>query len=413
MRPTIRLLFIPREAYPTDRVRINVLFGRELLSRGHKIDLVMQAADENIPSGCHEWFGRTVWVGPTDSRNGFLHRIRKHWRGILHDLRSLRLVQPSQYDGVLVSDKFLLACFALTVAHRRRMKFIFWLTFPYPEIELQSSRDRSARYPWIARIRGLVSGWVLYNWILSRSDYVFVQSDRMKHNICAHGIDAEKMSPIVTGFDLRSITAVRRETKSGQRSPVVVAYLGTLGAARHLEMLVEMLALLRNAGTNTRLLFVGSADRPRDQLMLGHRAERLGISGHVEITGFLPQRQALERVACADICLSPIFRSPILDVGSPTKLIEYLALGIPVVANDHPEQRQILHESRAGVCVPWGARHFARAVGWLMQRSAEERTAMGARGRAWVEANRTYARIADDVERTCLTVLASSNWVRK
>jgi glycosyltransferase involved in cell wall biosynthesis len=404
---------MPRESYPTYRVHINALFGRELLSRGHAIDLIMQAADESVSSGPHEWFGRTVWVGSTDSRDGFLHRIRKHWRGLLHDVRSLRLLQLSQYDGVLVSDKFLLACVALPIAHYRGMKFIFWLTFPYPENELQCARDRTARYPWVARIRGLVSGWALYKWILPRCDHVFVQSERMKHDICAHGIDAEKMSPILMGFDLGSISAVSRKTKDGQQPSVTLAYLGALDAGRHLEVLVDMLAVLRNAGTDARLLFVGNADRLHDQLMLEHRAEGLGISRHVEITGLLPQSQALERVASADVCLSPIFRSPIFDVGSPTKLIEYLALGIPVVANDHPEQQQILRESRAGVCVPWGARHFARAVTWLMQRSVEERSAMGERGRAWVEANRTYARIADDVERMCLTVLTSRDGVRK
>ncbi len=112
-------------------------------------------------------------------------------------------------------------------------------------------------------------------------------------------------------------------------------------------------------------------------------------------------------LASADICLSPIHRSPILDVGSPTKLIEYLALGMPVVANDHPEQKVILQASRAGVCVPWGAQYFARAVRWLMRRSPAEREAMGSRGRAWVETNRTYALIAADVERTCIAVLAA------
>jgi glycosyltransferase involved in cell wall biosynthesis len=86
--------------------------------------------------------------------------------------------------------------------------------------------------------------------------------------------------------------------------------------------------------------------------------------------------------------------------------VEYLALGCPVVANDHPEQRLILRESRAGVCVPWGARHFARAVRWLMARSQAERAAMGSRGRAWVECNRTYARIADQMERTLIAVVA-------
>jgi len=56
--------------------------------------------------------------------------------------------------------------------------------------------------------------------------------------------------------------------------------------------------------------------------------------------------------------------------------------------------------------VPWGAGHFARAVRWLMARSRVERTAMGTRGRAWVEKNRSYARIADEMERAFTTILA-------
>ena len=93
--------------------------------------------------------------------------------------------------------------------------------------------------------------------------------------------------------------------------------------------------------------------------------------------------------------------------GSPTKLVEYLALGLPVVANDHPEQRLILRPSRAGVCVPWGAQYFARGV--LVDETQSGRACGdGARGRAWVEANRTYARIAADVERTYFAVLGST-----
>jgi glycosyltransferase involved in cell wall biosynthesis len=126
----------------------------------------------------------------------------------------------------------------------------------------------------------------------------------------------------------------------------------------------------------------------------------------MEVTGFLPQSAALARVQTADICLSPFFPSPVLCSTSPTKLVEYLALGCPVVANDHPEQRLILRESRAGVCVPWGAAYFARAVCWLMTRTPEERVAMGTRGRAWVEKNRTYSRIADDVENAFTRILA-------
>jgi glycosyltransferase involved in cell wall biosynthesis len=107
----------------------------------------------------------------------------------------------------------------------------------------------------------------------------------------------------------------------------------------------------------------------------------------------------------ADICISPFFPTPVLRSTSPTKLVEYMALGMPVIANDHPEQKLVLRQSRAGLCVPWGAKYFARAVRALMSLSAERRTEMGQRGLAWVRENRTYTRIADDVEGKYVSLL--------
>jgi glycosyltransferase involved in cell wall biosynthesis len=262
-----------------------------------------------------------------------------------------------------------------------------------------------ARYPGLTRLRGRLNGRLLYRWILPRADHVFVQSDRMKRDVCARGADPTKTSSIVTGFDLTGIAPAPPRSRAAD-SPVVVAYLGTLNAMRRLDVLVDMLADLRRGGMDARLLLVGGSPDPRDRRLLETRAAALHVTRWVELTGALPQHDALRRIAAADVCISPIHRSPILDVGSPTKMIEYMALAMPVVANDHPEQRLILRATRGGVCVPWGARHYARAVRWLMSRKPEERAAMGARGRAWVERHRTYARIADEVEGVCLDVVA-------
>jgi hypothetical protein len=43
-----------------------------------------------------------------------------------------------------------------------------------------------------------------------------------------------------------------------------------------------------------------------------------------------------------------------LNPASPTKLVEYMALGKAVVANDHPDQRMVLEQSGAGICVTVG-----------------------------------------------------------
>ena len=76
----MRMLFFPAERYPTDRVRINVLFGHELLSRGHAIDLVMQAGDARTPAGPKNWHGSTVFVGPAGRADTLSRRLRRLWR---------------------------------------------------------------------------------------------------------------------------------------------------------------------------------------------------------------------------------------------------------------------------------------------------------------------------------------------
>ena len=141
---------------------------------------------------------------------GRLHRMHKHLLGVRHDLRSLRVARRADYDGILVSDKFLVAAIAPLLLLRRKMKLLFWLTFPIPEVHLQTARDASARYPILTWMRGVLEGWLLYKWILPRSDHVFVQSERMKRDICAHGIDRAKVSPILTGFSPADILPVDR-----------------------------------------------------------------------------------------------------------------------------------------------------------------------------------------------------------
>jgi glycosyltransferase involved in cell wall biosynthesis len=392
------MLFFPRETFPTERVRLTALFGRELLGRGHAIDLVMQAADTDVRVGRHDWSGRSVWVGPTDDGDGLLGRTRKNLLGVLHDLRWLFKATRKDYDSVLVSDKYLLATVAIVVARLRGLRFLFWLTFPYHEAHLTLGREAPTRNRRLVLLRGIVARDFLYRWILPRCDHVFVQSQRMLDGFSSRGVDPSRMTAIVTGIDLDGIAPRSMAAPAASSHCLTVGYLGTLVPERRLEVLIDMLAELRRHGVSARLLLVGDGARPEHRRLLEAHAARLNLSDQIEITGFLPRREALTRIQESDVCISPFYPSTILEVASPTKLVEYLALGIPSVANTHPDQAVILRESRAGVCVPWGARHFARGVRWLATRSLDELNAMACRGREWVSAHRTYARIADSFE---------------
>ena len=87
-----------------------------------------------------------------------------------------------------------------------------------------------------------------------------------------------------------------------------------------------------------------------------------------------------------------------------------MALAKPVIANDHPEQTQVIDASGGGLHVPWDETRFAEAMITLLRNPvlAEE---MGRKGRAYVAQHRCYSAIAEHVGRAYLSILSATKAV--
>jgi glycosyltransferase involved in cell wall biosynthesis len=68
-------------------------------------------------------------------------------------------------------------------------------------------------------------------------------------------------------------------------------------------------------------------------------ADRLGLGPDVTFTGRLPDEEVLSVLSTADVCLAPDPRNPLNDVSTMNKVVEYMAVGRPVVAYDLREAR--------------------------------------------------------------------------
>jgi glycosyltransferase involved in cell wall biosynthesis len=175
-------------------------------------------------------------------------------------------------------------------------------------------------------------------------------------------------------------------------------YLGTLARSRRLETIVDAFALVHQRFPESTLLFVGDGDVPSERRDLEARVSRLGLENAVTFTGFIPMAEAWCIVASANVCLSPFPPSVVQDTASPTKLVEYMALGKTVVANTHPEQSAILDDCGAGVLVDWGSDAFAHGIVWAFA-EPQEAADRARRGPTWVRLHRDYASIAAGVNR--------------
>jgi glycosyltransferase involved in cell wall biosynthesis len=155
-----------------------------------------------------------------------------------------------------------------------------------------------------------------------------------------------------------------------------VVYVGSVTRARGAVELVDVAGLIaRKTGGALRMTVVGPA-APDVEDLLRSAAD----DGVLDWPGFLPSEQALALVAGSIAGLSLLHDEPNYRVSMPTKVMEYMALGVPVVTTPLPLATELVEDAECGVVVPFGdARAAADAVLDLWA-DPHRRRAMGAAG---------------------------------
>lgn len=393
MKKTIHLLFVSHESWPTFRPDVAVLFGKYLPRLGITSDLVTEH-DLSATSELVAWGGgQALLCEVPHSRSG--QYLAKSW----HNVRMLLGADKSRYDGIQVRDMPVAALAGLVLARLKGMPFFYWMSFPQSEGQIARARARGPkagmRY-WFPLIQGTVGKWLLYRVVLPRTDHIFVQTQKMLADVVEQGIPAERMTPVPMGVDLEvarpdQVLPSDDPRLDGRR---VVVYLGALDQARNIETLFEMLAIVRTRIPDILLVLAGDTQDADHRAWLKSEAERLGVAELILWTGWLPTAQAWRYVRAAEVGLSPIPRGFLLDCGSPTKAIEYMALGLPVLGNDNPDQAQVVMEGEAGICVTLEPQAFAQALLSLLDDSARRRQ-MALSGQRYVRQARSYDRLAE------------------
>ncbi|HKY02821.1 MAG TPA: glycosyltransferase family 4 protein [Burkholderiales bacterium] len=402
-RPSFYGLYATREKHPTYRVDLTELFSAGLTRKGHRIDWHMQAIDRSPTETVSLASGGKVFVGRAFGGASLWRKVFNQLAGLRHDFRLYRLAQREDYDFVQVRDKTFAALVGLLAARSRGIPFFYWMSFPYPEADRFRANDPemniSLTLRSFYRLRGAWTAWLLYRVILPRASHVFVQSDRMKDDVARRGVVPEQMTAVPMGINLEQVGATNGEEAT---TPTLV-YVGSLVRLRRIDFLLHMLKRVHEQVPEAELLLVGDGPA-RDMAFLKSETQRLGLTSKVRYTGFVPMSEAWTYIQHATVCLSPLRPNPILDAGTPTKVIEYMAFNRVVVANRHPDQSKLLEESGAGYAVEYESDAFAQAVIELL-RDPESARRMGARGREYVRRHRSYAALTDALEARYLELL--------
>jgi glycosyltransferase involved in cell wall biosynthesis len=125
-----------------------------------------------------------------------------------------------------------------------------------------------------------------------------------------------------------------------------VVYVGQLSLARGAADLIELARLLHHDGVTLEL--IGAADASVRPLL--RDAQRTGL---LRWYGFVPNDRALRMAEGAIAGLALLHDSPNYRHSMPTKVVEYMARGLPVITTPNPIAAEIVTQGACGLVVPF------------------------------------------------------------
>ena len=124
----------------------------------------------------------------------------------------------------------------------------------------------------------------------------------------------------------------------------LVGYVGVMGKQEGIDLLLQAAkSIVCDLGRNdVHFGLVGGGTSLGEMRQF---AEELGIGEYVTFTGRVPDQELLEMLNTADVCVNPDVANAMNDKSTMNKIMEYMALGKPIVQFDLAEGRFSAQES--------------------------------------------------------------------
>ena len=372
--------------------------AREWVRLGHRVQIIAashshvrahqpQPGDEVIDGIHYRWLPTPAYQGNGVGRAWNIFRfLAPLWR------RAAALAREFKPDAVIASSTYPMDIWvARRIARRAGALLVFEVhdLWPLSPIELSGM---SPTHPFIRICQAAESA------AYRDADRVVSMLPVVHDYMASRGLDLQRLSIVPNGITLEEwqgtppplrddVAAALAAQRSAGRT--VVAYAGSMGLPNALDVLLDAAALLRN--DPVAIVMVG------DGLERARLAQRIADEGlhQVQLLPPIPKAQIPSFLSQIDIAYIGWQHVPIYRFGiAPNKLMDYMMARCAVLHSVSAGNDPVA-ESGCGLTV---AAQSPQAVAEGLRRlaavPADERRAMGERGRAFVLAHHTYPVLA-------------------
>lgn len=281
---------------------------------------------------------------------------------------------------VATSPQFFAVVAGWLAAAVRRRPFVFELRDLWPDSVVAVGALKDG--PVLNLIRRLE------HFLYRRADLIVTVTNAFRDHLIKHGISPDKITVVRNGADLSVCTpgdapALRR--KLGLEGKTIASYIGTVGMAHGLDILLDVASILGERAPQVVFLIVGSGAEREE---LRRTAEGRGLNNLVFVDR-VSHAEIVDYWRVSDMTLVLLKDDPLFRTVIPSKVFEAMATGTPIVTNVTGELDSLLAPLGAAVHVQPGN---APALADAIEQLSADNDRRQALSRAGVTASRSFHR---------------------
>jgi glycosyltransferase involved in cell wall biosynthesis len=212
---------------------------------------------------------------------------------------------------------------------------------------------------------------------LRRCDLVLATSPQLAEVYKSFGIPSSKIREVTLGVSLDMFKPEGKRAPATGRRVLEGVYPGTISKERGLEVVVEGAKILAVQRRDFKIKLVGCT--PDEEKIVRKLVKDAGVEDLFEILPPMPHADIPAILWSADFGISLLEPNVYFAASPPVKVLEFLAAGLPVIANKMPTHSLYLEDGMNALLVPYDADSFANAMRTIIEDTKlRERLAKGA-----------------------------------
>jgi len=382
-RNKLKICYIYQDQYPWD-IRVEK-FCNTFLENGIEVHIISRNRDG-------------LSMLEQVSENFYIHRLSDHRNKYLRNFlnfpaffspfwifKIINIIKENSIDLVIIRDLPLSPAAILAAKLKRKIVFMD-MAENYPAMIMDTWKYRGfnlidfcIRNPWLLK--------QLEKIVLPRFDGILVVTKHSQRRIEKLRVKRNKIWVISNTPRVDCRNVIKNDSlfnKLRKLSGFILLYVGGLEETRGLEIVVKALPTIKKKIPNVLFVIVGQGTSATKLKTL---AIKLGVSGHLILTGWVDSIYIPSIIQVADVCIVPHFVTEHTNTTIPNKIFDYMAQKKPVLVTQSKSLSEIVESENCGlVYTDSSPESLADSIFKLLDK--KYRTELGHNG--WVAINKKY-----------------------